>query len=66
LKISKVAACCFSKELCANPRNTSTNGMREIALSCLQKSSVNSKVFGVKRLRTYKFKINLKEELKKN
>jgi hypothetical protein len=49
----QVAACCFSKELNANPRNTSTNRMRRIALSCLQKSFVNSKAFDVKQLRTY-------------
>jgi hypothetical protein len=39
--------------------------MRGIALSCLQKSFVNSKAFGVKRLRTYEFNIILKGELKK-
>ncbi len=49
----QVAACRFSKEICANPKNTSTNRMRGIALFCLQKSFVNSKAFGVKRLRTY-------------
>jgi hypothetical protein len=58
----QVAACRFSNELHANPRNISTNRMREIALSSLQKSSVNSKAFGVKRLRTYSFKIKLREE----
>jgi hypothetical protein len=42
-----------SKEFCENPGNASTNRMRGIALSCLQKSFVNSKAFGVKRLRTY-------------
>jgi hypothetical protein len=46
----QVVACCFSKEFCANPKNTSTNRMREITLSCLQKSFVNSKAFGVKKL----------------
>jgi hypothetical protein len=61
----QVAACCISKELCANPRNTSTNRMRGIALSCLQKSFVNSKAFGVKRLRTYESNIILKGEFKK-
>ncbi len=60
-----VAACRFSKELCANLRNTSTNRMRGIVLSCLEKSFVHSKAFVVKRLRTYYFKIKLKEELKK-
>jgi hypothetical protein len=49
----QVAAFPFSKELCTNPRNSSTNGMKGIALSCLQKSFVISKAFGVKRLRTY-------------
>jgi hypothetical protein len=49
----QVAACRSSKELCANPRNVSTNRKRAIALSCLQKSFVNSKAFGVKRLRNY-------------
>jgi hypothetical protein len=44
----QVAACRFSKELCVNPRNNSTNRMRGIALSYLQKSFVNSKAFGVK------------------
>jgi hypothetical protein len=48
-----IAACRFSKEFCANPRNISTNRMRGIALSCLQKSFVNSKAFGVKWLKTY-------------
>jgi hypothetical protein len=46
-------SCRFSKELCANLRNTSTNRMRGIALSCFQKSFVNSKAFDVKQLRTY-------------
>jgi hypothetical protein len=48
-----VAACCSSKELCANLRNESTNRKRAIALSCPQKSFVNSKAFGAKWLRTY-------------
>jgi hypothetical protein len=39
--------------------------MRGIALSCLQKSFVNSKAFGVKRLKTYLFNIILKAEFKK-
>jgi hypothetical protein len=46
----QVAACCSSKELCAKPRNVSTNRKRAIALSY-------PKAFGVKRLRTFKFKI---------
>jgi hypothetical protein len=33
---------------------------------CLQKSFVNSKAFGVKQLRTYKFNIILKGEFKNN
>jgi hypothetical protein len=49
----QVAARRSSKELCANPINISTNRKREIALSCLQKSFVISKAFGVNRLRTY-------------
>jgi hypothetical protein len=48
----EVTACCFSNELSANPKNALTNSMRGIALSCLQKSFVNSKASGVKRLRT--------------
>jgi hypothetical protein len=40
--------------------------MKGIALSCLQNSLVNSKAFGVKRLRTYYFNIILKGEFKKN
>jgi sugar (pentulose or hexulose) kinase len=48
-----VAACRFSKELCEYPRNTPTNRMRGIAISCLQKSFINSKAFGVKWLKTY-------------
>jgi hypothetical protein len=44
----QVAACHFSKEFCANPRNTSTNRMRGIVLSCLQNSFVSSKDFDVK------------------
>jgi hypothetical protein len=49
----QVAACRFSKELCENPKNTSTNRMRGIALSCIQKSFVNSKAVSVKRPKTY-------------
>jgi hypothetical protein len=45
----QVAAFPFSKELCAKLRNSSTNGMKGIALSCLQKSFVTSKAFGVKK-----------------
>jgi hypothetical protein len=44
----QVAPCRSSKEFCANPKNVSTNRKRAIALSCLQKSFVNSKAFGVK------------------
>jgi hypothetical protein len=46
----QVAAYHSSKELCANSRNVSINRKRATALSCLQKSLVNSKAFGVKRL----------------
>jgi hypothetical protein len=53
----QVAACRSSKEFCAYPRNVSTNRNRAIALSCLHKSFVNSKAFGVKRLKTYLFNI---------
>jgi hypothetical protein len=60
----QIAACCFSKELFANPRNVSTNKKERIALCGLQKSFVNSKAFGVERLRTYLVKIKLKEEFK--
>jgi hypothetical protein len=48
----QVAAFHSSKEFCANLRNVSTNRKRAIALSCLQKSFVNSKAFGVRPLRT--------------
>jgi hypothetical protein len=61
----QVAAGHSSKEFCANPRNVSINRKTALAFSCLQKSFVNSKAFGVKRLRTYSFKIKLKEVLKK-
>jgi hypothetical protein len=61
----QVVTCRFSKEFCANQRNVSTNRMRGISLFCLQKSSENSKAFGVKRLRTYSFNKILKRELKK-
>jgi hypothetical protein len=39
----QVVACRSSKELCANPRNVSTNRKTAMALSRLQKSFVNSK-----------------------
>jgi hypothetical protein len=61
----QVAACRFSKEFCANLRNSSTNRMRGNALRYLQKSFVNSKAFGVKQLRTYEFNIILKGVFKK-
>ncbi len=48
----QVAACCFSKEFCANLRSSSTNRRRKSAHFCLQKSSVNSKGSGGKWLRT--------------
>jgi hypothetical protein len=53
----QVAACRSPKEFCANPRNVLTNRKRAIIHSCLQKSLVNSKDFGDKRLRTYYLKI---------
>jgi hypothetical protein len=43
----QIAACCSSKEFFANPGNVSTNRKMAIALSCLQKSFVNSKNFSV-------------------
>jgi hypothetical protein len=49
----QVAVCRSSKEFCANLRNVSTNRKRATALSCHQKSFVNSKAFGFKQLRTY-------------
>jgi hypothetical protein len=49
----QIASCQFSKESFANSRNTSTNRLREITLSCPQKSFVNSKAFGVNQLKTY-------------
>jgi hypothetical protein len=47
----QVAACRSSKELCPNPINVLISRKRAIAISCLQKSLVNSKAYGVKRLR---------------
>jgi hypothetical protein len=60
-----MVTCCFSEEFCANQRNVSTNRMRGISLCRLQRSSANSKEFGVQQLRTYKFNKILKGELKK-
>jgi hypothetical protein len=40
----QITACRFSEEFCANPRNISTNKKRGIALCCLQKSFVISKL----------------------
>jgi hypothetical protein len=63
--------CRFSKEFCENPGNESTNRKKGIKLQkrivtfCLQKSSVNSKAFGVKRLRNNKLNIILNGEAKK-
>jgi hypothetical protein len=50
----------FSKEFCVNQRKALTNRKRGIALFCLQKSFVNSKVFGVNRIRIYKIRYNIK------
>jgi hypothetical protein len=60
-----VASSRFSKQFCVNPRKALTNRKRGIALFCLQKSFVNSKAFGVKRIRINKFSIILKGEFKK-
>jgi hypothetical protein len=60
----QVASSCFSKEFCVNLRKALTNRKRGIALFCLQNSFLNSKAFGVKRIRIYKFSIILKGELK--
>jgi hypothetical protein len=56
----------FSKEFCVNPRKALPNRKRGITLFCLQKSFVNSKAFGVKRIGNYKFSIILKGEFSKN
>jgi hypothetical protein len=55
----------FSKEFCVNPRRAFTNRKRGITLFCLQKSFVNSKPSGVKRIRIQKLSIILKGEFKK-
>jgi hypothetical protein len=55
----------FSKEFCVNPRKALTNRQKGIALFCLQKSFINSKVFGVKWIKIYKFIVMLKGEFKK-
>ncbi len=44
---------CQSEERWVLVRKYTTNRMRGITLSCLQKSFVNSKAFGVRLLRTY-------------
>ncbi len=57
----QAATCRFSKEFCENPGNVLTNRKEGILNSkensdltpSLQTSFVNSKAFGVKRLRTY-------------
>jgi hypothetical protein len=51
----QVALSRFSKRFCVNPRKALTNRKRGIALFCLQQSFVNSKAFGVKQIRIYKF-----------
>jgi hypothetical protein len=54
----KAATCRFSKEFCEYLGNVLTNRkegikIQKIIVNALQKSFVNSKAFGVKRLRTY-------------
>jgi hypothetical protein len=53
----QVAACRFSKEFCANPRNVSTKEETGIMLCCLQKSLTKWKGFGVKQPITFLFNI---------
>jgi hypothetical protein len=60
----QIAACYFSKQICANLRSLATK-RRETALFCLHQSFANSKGFGVKRLRTDYFIIILIIELQK-
>jgi hypothetical protein len=60
-----VVTCHFSKEFCTDQKNVSTNRMRGISLRSLQKSSANSKAFGVKQLGIYYFNKILKGELNK-
>ncbi len=66
---SQAAICLFSKEFCENPGNVLIKGIkfqkRIVNALFLQQSFLNSKEFGVKRLRTNKFNILLKGELKK-
>jgi hypothetical protein len=68
----QAATCHFSKEFCKNPGNISANRKKGIKIHknsactpCLQKSFVNLKAFGAKRLKTYKFNIILKGEFTK-
>jgi hypothetical protein len=53
----------FKRVLCKY-RKASTNRKRGISLSCFQKSFVNSKAFGVKRIRIAEFSTLLKGEFK--
>jgi hypothetical protein len=62
----QVASCRPSKEICANSRNLSACRKRGIALCCLQKSFLNLKAFGVKRLRTYLIQNEVKGRVKNN
>jgi hypothetical protein len=55
----------FLKEFCVNLKRAFSNRKRGIALFCLQKSCINSKAFGVKRLGIKKLSIILKGEFKK-
>jgi hypothetical protein len=62
----QTATCSYSKEFCTNLKNVSTNRKKDCSgTHCLQKSFANSKAFGVKPLKTYKFDIILPGELKK-
>jgi hypothetical protein len=49
----QMAACHFSKEFWANPKNVPSKRKKEIALCCFLKSFAYSKGFGAKRQRTY-------------
>jgi hypothetical protein len=48
-----LAACRFSKEICANLINLPTNSMKGILLGSFEKLLVNWKGFGVKRVGIY-------------
>ncbi len=65
----QAAICFFLTEFCENPGNVLIKGIkfqkRIVNALFLQQSFLNSKEFGVKRLRTNKFNIILKGEFKK-